>query len=127
MSIIGTLPNNIQNGQLEDATPLMADFNFIVNQVNANACPATSVSSVLKGNGSGGTIAAVSGTDYVIPSGTVANATNATNATILQTTNWSVFESGGILYFLKNGVHKMNLDSSGNLVVSGNITANGNP
>jgi len=39
MSIIGTLPNNIQNGQLEDATPLMADFNFIVNQVNANAAP----------------------------------------------------------------------------------------
>jgi hypothetical protein len=39
MAIIGTLPNNIQNGQLEDATPLMADFNFIVNQVNANASP----------------------------------------------------------------------------------------
>src|SRR5580765_7539811 len=39
MAIIGTLPNNIQNGQLADATPLMADFNFIVNQVNANANP----------------------------------------------------------------------------------------
>jgi hypothetical protein len=37
MAIIGTLPNNIQDGQLVDATPLMADFNFIVNQVNANA------------------------------------------------------------------------------------------
>jgi hypothetical protein len=40
MSIIGTLPNNIQNGQLEDATPVMANFNFIVNQVNANAITA---------------------------------------------------------------------------------------
>lgn len=39
MSIIGTLPNNIQNGQSVDATPLMADFNFIVNQVNSNANP----------------------------------------------------------------------------------------
>jgi hypothetical protein len=39
MAIIGTLPNNIQDGQLVDATPLMADFNFIVNQVNANANP----------------------------------------------------------------------------------------
>jgi len=39
MSIIGTLPNNIQNGQTVDATPVMADFNFIVNQVNANANP----------------------------------------------------------------------------------------
>src|SRR5882672_1454505 len=39
MSIIGTLPNNIQDGQLVDASPLMADFNYIVNQVNANATP----------------------------------------------------------------------------------------
>lgn len=39
MPIIGTLPNNIQNGQAVDANPVMADFNFIVNQVNANANP----------------------------------------------------------------------------------------
>jgi hypothetical protein len=39
MAIIGTLPNNIQDGQVADATPLMADLNFIVNQVNANATP----------------------------------------------------------------------------------------
>lgn len=39
MAIIGTLPNNIQNGQAADANPVMADFNFIVNQVNANANP----------------------------------------------------------------------------------------
>src|SRR5882672_4739900 len=39
MPIIGTLPNNIQNGNTVDATPVMADFNFIVNQVNANANP----------------------------------------------------------------------------------------
>lgn len=39
MAIIGTLPNNIQDGQLADAVPVMADFNFIVNQVNANANP----------------------------------------------------------------------------------------
>jgi len=35
--IVGSLPNNIQNGQVEDAVPLMANLNFIVNQVNANA------------------------------------------------------------------------------------------
>jgi hypothetical protein len=39
MPIIGILPNNIQNGQTVDATPVMADFNFIVNQVNANGNP----------------------------------------------------------------------------------------
>lgn len=39
MAIIGTLPNNIQDGQVADAVPVMADFNFIVSQVNANAQP----------------------------------------------------------------------------------------
>lgn len=37
--IVGTLPNTIANGQTADATPLMADLNYIVNQVNANAAP----------------------------------------------------------------------------------------
>ena len=36
MPIIGALPNNIQNGNTVDATPIMNDFNFIVNQVNTN-------------------------------------------------------------------------------------------
>jgi hypothetical protein len=45
MAIIGTLPNNIQDGQAVDASPVMADFNFIVNQVNANAMPLGTISS----------------------------------------------------------------------------------
>jgi len=36
-TIISALPNTIANGQVADATPVMADFNHIVNQVNANA------------------------------------------------------------------------------------------
>ena len=39
MAVVGTLPSNIQNGQLEDAVPVMANFNFLANQVNANAAP----------------------------------------------------------------------------------------
>lgn len=64
MPIINTLPNTIANGQLEDAVPVMANFNWILSQVNGNACPATSGSSILKGNGTGGTTSAVAGTDY---------------------------------------------------------------
>jgi hypothetical protein len=37
MAIIGTLPVTLQNGTTADATQVMSDFNFIVNQVNANA------------------------------------------------------------------------------------------
>lgn len=38
-AIIGTLPNNLQNGAVADATQVMADLNKIVNDVNANAAP----------------------------------------------------------------------------------------
>ena len=38
-AIIGTLPNTLTNGTTADATQVMADFNYIVNQVNANAAP----------------------------------------------------------------------------------------
>ena len=37
--IIGPLPNAIANGQTIDAVPVMADFNWILAQVNANAAP----------------------------------------------------------------------------------------
>lgn len=67
MPIIGPLPNQIVNGQVEDATPVMADYNWILSQVNANACPATAGITILKGNGMGGTTSAVAGTDYVTP------------------------------------------------------------
>jgi hypothetical protein len=39
MAIIGTLPNIIVAGQPVSAAPVMADFNYIVSQVNANAQP----------------------------------------------------------------------------------------
>lgn len=39
MAIVGTLPNILTNGTTADASQVMADFNFIVNQVNSNAVP----------------------------------------------------------------------------------------
>ena len=41
--------------------------------------------------------------------------------------NWTVQESGGKLYFQYGGVNKGSLDSSGNFVVTGNVTAYGTP
>lgn len=41
------------------------------------------------------------------------------------TTNWTVQETGGYLLFQYGGVNKMRLDSSGNLVVTGNVTGFG--
>jgi hypothetical protein len=52
-------------------------------------------------------------------------ANSATNATNLVTGGWTVLESGGYLYFRYGGVNKLRLDSSGNAVVTGNVTAYG--
>lgn len=46
MAIIGTLPNILQNGTIADASQVMADFNFIVNQTNSNAA---SISQIISG------------------------------------------------------------------------------
>jgi hypothetical protein len=50
-------------------------------------------------------------------------ATSVISATTLDFGTWTVTETGGILYFASGGTNKMKLDSSGNLSVSGNITA----
>jgi hypothetical protein len=40
-------------------------------------------------------------------------------------TNWSVVETAGVLFFKYGGVNKMKIDSSGNITVTGNVTAYG--
>ena len=47
------------------------------------------------------------------------------NATTVDLGNWTITESAGVLYFATGGVNKMKLDASGNLTVSGNVTAYG--
>jgi hypothetical protein len=39
--------------------------------------------------------------------------------------NWTITETGGVLYFATSGANKMKLDASGNLTVAGDITAFG--
>jgi microcystin-dependent protein len=64
MSIVNNFPLTLTNGTTADATQVMALLSWIQSQTNGNACPATSVVTVLKGDGAGGTTAAVAGTDY---------------------------------------------------------------
>jgi hypothetical protein len=65
-------------------------------------------------------------TGFITNAGSIlGNAATATQASMLVTTNWSVKEDSGVLYFKYNGVNKAKLDSSGNLTVVGNITAYG--
>jgi len=63
-NIISTFPTTLQNGTVEDATQVMTLFSWIQNQVNGNACGATSGSGVLKGDGLGNTLPAIAGVDF---------------------------------------------------------------
>jgi len=63
-NIISTFPTTLQNGTVEDATQVMTLFSWIQNQVNGNACGATSGTGVLKGDGAGNTAQAVAGVDF---------------------------------------------------------------
>jgi hypothetical protein len=74
MAIIGTLPVSLQNGTLADATQVMADFNFIVSAVNANA-PALVGNNAFNGNqnvtGTVSASGAISGAAFIPTSSTV--------------------------------------------------------
>tara|TARA_B100002019_G_scaffold37617_1_gene31458 strand:- start:5651 stop:6028 length:378 start_codon:yes stop_codon:yes gene_type:complete len=47
------------------------------------------------------------------------------NATTVDLGNWTITESGGVLYFATGGTNKMKLDASGNLTCVGDVTAFG--
>ncbi len=63
--------------------------------------------------------------------GTIASATITTltsttaNITTIDLGNWTITESAGVLYFATLGTNKMKLDASGNLTVTGDVTASG--
>ena len=85
-------------------------------------CAVTAGTSILKGDCTGGITNATSGTDYVVPSGSITG-----SAASVATTNWTISESGGKLYFAYGAVNKGSLDSTGNFIVTGNVTAFGTP
>lgn len=49
------------------------------------------------------------------------------SAVSLATTNWTVAETGGKLVFSYGGAAKFSIDSSGNMIVTGNVTGYGTP
>jgi hypothetical protein len=138
MAIVGTLPVTLANGTTADASQVMSDLNFIANQVNANAVPTTGGTPTLSS-------LTVTGTSTLTGAVTTASAMAISSAAQL---NLTVTSSGGSSYarFANGGgglgkyvgsignnfavVNNANttvlltIDDSGNLVATGNITAN---
>lgn len=88
MSIVGALPVTLTNGTTADASQVMANLNFIVNAVNANAQPAGSYSPA-------GTLDAPSGTRMAFhqaaaPAGWVSDTTIGNHAVIMSSSGGAV-------------------------------------
>jgi hypothetical protein len=66
----------------------------------------------------GTTVAAVSSTGVAVTG-------NVSTTGAFATSNWTITESGGVLYFKYGGTNKGKLDSSGNFTVTGNVIAYG--
>jgi hypothetical protein len=118
MSIVGTFPVIIQNGQPEDATVVMQLFAWIQSQVNGNACPATTTTNVLKGDGVGGTTAAISGVDFLPPNADYGVTTGSANAYLvtLNQTLMSLTDGQKIRVkasFANSGASTINVNSLG--------------
>ncbi|PRF97462.1 hypothetical protein C6Q14_28385 [Burkholderia ambifaria] len=118
MSIIGNLPNTLNNGATADATQVMADFNYIVSQVNSNAQPLLPAAPSFSG-------LTVTGLSVTLGSGQnteidliVTNA-NTSGQYFLNPTGLQGF------YDIGRALVRWSSDTSGNFNVAGNLTAVG--
>ena len=91
-----------------------ATFNGTTNHVGA-----TTVPTVATGDSS------TNAASTALVANKITAITSVPSAVQIGTTNYTVLESGGFLFFRHGGVNRMRLDSSGNLVCTGNITAFG--
>jgi len=143
---------NFYEVQAQNLTGTLAIANGGTGQVTANAAfnalaPAQTANRLLKSDGTNTSFAQavlttdVTGTLPVANGGTGVTTSSGTGAVVLNTsptiasptfsgtttlgTNWSVVETAGVLFFKYGGVNKMKIDSSGNITVTGNVTAYG--
>ena len=111
--VSGTLP--VANGGT-GVTSSTGTGSVVLSSSPTLVTPALGTPSALVGTNITGTASALS---------IGGNAATATTAGSITATNWTVLESGGVLYFKYGGVNKAKLDSSGNFTVVGNVTAFG--
>lgn len=68
---------------------------------------------------------AINGTTIGASTPAAVTGTTVTATTFALGGGWTVVESGGVLLFRSGGTNRMRLDTSGNLTVTGNVTAYG--
>ena len=92
--IVGPIPNNLTNGTTIDAVPVMANYNWIMNQVNANGAPLASptFTGTVTG-GAGGFVGNLVGNASTCTAAGITDDTT-TNATMYPT--WATADTGNL-------------------------------
>jgi hypothetical protein len=118
-----TATGNVIGGNIRTAGSITATGNVTANNI-------TGLSTVVGGyvSSTGNIVAAgnVAGT-YVLGNGSQLTGLSTTATAISNPGGWSITPSGTKLYFNYNGANVGSLDSSGNFIVTGNVTAFGTP
>lgn len=118
---LSQLANNLNTAGQLDATDGLVNSVPVAN----GGTGVSTLSGVAYGNG---TSAFTAATSAQIASAIGATAvTNSTNSSKVVTTNFTVEESSGKLIFRYGSTRIFSIDSSGNLIVTANITAYGTP
>jgi hypothetical protein len=130
-NIIGILPVALANGTTADASQVMADFNYIVNQVNANALPSGATS--MPNLATIGPVVTLLLTTTGDPGLQLTNTSGADGAVIMLLGNGTTTPSkrirvqNGILQVVNdaNTLVITSIDDAGNLTAKGNLSASG--
>lgn len=100
-SIIPSIPYNLTNGTLADATQVMGNFNTIVTDVNANAIGAGANSSITSLSGLTTPLTAAQGGTVVYTGGVGAGTANAQTIAVLVPNNFGL-AAGNIVTYIAN-------------------------
>jgi hypothetical protein len=134
--VAGTFEGNL-TGNASTATALatartIALTGDVTGSVSFNGTSNATITATIADDSHNHTIANVDGLQTEIDtkaelagSGSQAFSASTLNATTVDLGNWTITESGGVLYFATSGTNKMKLDASGNLTVTGNVTGYG--
>jgi hypothetical protein len=95
--------------------------------VGDNTTKIATTAFVANATGALGTISTQNANNVAITGGSITNMTVNSATNITNSGGWSVTPTGTKLYFNYNGTNVGSLDSSGNFIVSGNVTAYGTP
>lgn len=119
-----SVPNGKKMLLVSNGTDIVSATNYMVGDIVGN------VTGNVTGNVSGSSGSCTGNAATATTASTATTATTATTAaaaTTLATSNFTVVESGGKLYFKYGATNIASMDSSGNLIMLANVTGYGTP